>query len=143
MLLFCERCDRQPGTDGKIWERTETPQNAAFGTRSSFRSHADKNNPPFQTQSLSENRGLAANEPMLVSDRELDLRMTEQQANRARIVREAIASAMEKLEASHMKPTLADLVRLLQIEKELDADEPREIVVRWVETATVNALKER
>jgi hypothetical protein len=80
---------------------------------------------------------------MLVSDRELDLRMTEQQANRARIVREAIASAMEKLEASHMKPTLADLVRLLQIEKELDADEPREIVVRWVETATVNALKER
>jgi pantothenate kinase len=80
---------------------------------------------------------------MLVSNRELDLRMTEQQTNRARIVRKAITSIEEKLGASEVKPTLADLVRLLQIEKELDADEPREIIVRWVETATVNALKER
>jgi hypothetical protein len=41
-----------------------------------------------------------------------------------------------------MKPTLADLVRLLQIEKELDADEPREVRVRWIEpAATENLLK--
>jgi hypothetical protein len=37
---------------------------------------------------------------------------------------------------------LADLVRLLQIEKELDADEPREVRVRWIESAaTAESLK--
>jgi len=61
------------------------------------------------------------------------LRMTEQQQNRARIVRKAIESIEAKLGTGEMKPTLADLVRLLQIEKELDADEPREVRVRWVE----------
>jgi hypothetical protein len=61
--------------------------------------------------------------------------MTEQQKHRARIVRRAIESIEEKLGTEAMKPTLADLVRLLQIEKELDAEEPREVRVRWIESA--------
>jgi hypothetical protein len=62
--------------------------------------------------------------------------MTDQQKHRARIVRKAIESIEAKLGTEAMKPTLADLVRLLQIEKELDADEPREVRVRWVESDT-------
>jgi hypothetical protein len=60
--------------------------------------------------------------------------MTEQQQHRARIVRKAIESIEQKLGTPAIKPTLADLVRLLQIEKELDADEPREVRVRWIES---------
>jgi len=66
--------------------------------------------------------------------------MTEQRKHRARIVRKAIESIEAKLGTPEMKPTLADLVRLLQIEKELDADEPREVRVRWVESDTTESL---
>ncbi|HXM41619.1 MAG TPA: hypothetical protein VN924_10225 [Bryobacteraceae bacterium] len=59
--------------------------------------------------------------------------MTEQRQHRARIVRKAIESIEAKLGSAEMKPTLADLVRLLQTEKELNADEPREVRVRWIE----------
>lgn len=34
---------------------------------------------------------------------------------------------------------MADLVRLLQVEKELNADEPREVRVRWTESDTMEA----
>jgi hypothetical protein len=60
--------------------------------------------------------------------------MTEQRLHRSRLVRKAIERIEEKLGTDAIKPTLADLVRLLQIEKELDADEPREVRVRWVES---------
>jgi hypothetical protein len=65
--------------------------------------------------------------------------MTEQQRHRARIVRKAIESIEEKLGTEVMKPALSDLVRLLQIEKELNADEPREVRVRWIEPNTTQA----
>ncbi|MGA2576972.1 MAG: hypothetical protein ABSH24_13205 [Bryobacteraceae bacterium] len=65
--------------------------------------------------------------------------MTEHQENRARIVRKAIESIEAKLGSGEMKPTLADLVRLLQIEKELNADEPREVRVQWVEPDTTGS----
>jgi hypothetical protein len=76
---------------------------------------------------------------MLVSNREKGLRMTEPQRHRARVVRKAIESIEAKLGTPEMKPMLADLVRLLQIEKELDADEPREVRVRWIESAATTA----
>jgi hypothetical protein len=66
--------------------------------------------------------------------------MTEQQQNRARIVRKAIESIEAKLGAPDMKPTLADLLRLLQMEKEMDADKTREVRVRWVEPDKMGSL---
>jgi hypothetical protein len=60
--------------------------------------------------------------------------MTEQQRHRAEIVRKAIQSIEQKLGTPEMRPTVGDLVRLLQIEKELSADEPREVRVRWIES---------
>lgn len=66
--------------------------------------------------------------------------MTDQRKYRARIVRKAIKSIEQKLGTDAIKPTLADLVRLLQIEKELDADQPREVRVRWVEPAKTTSV---
>jgi hypothetical protein len=66
--------------------------------------------------------------------------MTDQLKHRARIVRNAIESIEAKLESDNIKPTIGDLVRLLQIEKELDTDEPREIRVRWVDGDTKGTL---
>ena len=64
--------------------------------------------------------------------------MREQQQHRARIVKRAIDSIEQKLGTGAIRPTLVDLLRLLQIEKELDADEPRQVRVRWVESDTTN-----
>jgi len=61
--------------------------------------------------------------------------VTEQQERRARIVKKAIDSIEKKLGTEDVKHTLTDLVRLLQIEKELEADEPREVRVQWVESS--------
>jgi|HubBroStandDraft_1064217.scaffolds.fasta_scaffold01184_6 hypothetical protein len=60
--------------------------------------------------------------------------MTKQQRHRARIVRKAIESIEKNLGAGDPKATLADLVRLLQIEKEPAVHEPREVRVRWIES---------
>jgi hypothetical protein len=62
--------------------------------------------------------------------------MTEEQKHQARIVREAIKNIEAELETSETKPPLADLIRLLQIEKELAAEEPREVRMRWIESDT-------
>jgi hypothetical protein len=66
--------------------------------------------------------------------------MTTQQRHKARIVRRAIDNIEQKLETHEMKPTLTDLVRLLQIEKGLGEDEPCEVRVRWAESDTDELL---
>lgn len=51
-------------------------------------------------------------------------------------VRRLLQSAIEKVDAvlnsKEYKPTLGDYLKLMQLEKEFEADEPKEIVVRWV-----------
>ncbi|HUE05637.1 MAG TPA: hypothetical protein VMR62_39205 [Bryobacteraceae bacterium] len=69
--------------------------------------------------------------------------MTEQQKHRARIVRKAIENIETRLGTQEIKPTVADLVRLLQIEKELETDEPREVRVRWVESEPTESLTKK
>ena len=39
----------------------------------------------------------------------------------------------KKLSSDDMKASLADYIRLVQLEKELETDEPREIKVTWVD----------
>ena len=50
-----------------------------------------------------------------------------------KIVQELLEKAEAKLGGDDMKLTLADYVRLVQLKRELDEDEPREIRVTWVE----------
>ena len=52
----------------------------------------------------------------------------------AHTLRRAIEIIEDDLENKTYKPTLADLVRLLQIEKAIGADAPLEVRVRWVES---------
>ncbi len=53
------------------------------------------------------------------------------------LVRDVIEKIEARLEKNEFKPTVADLVRLLQLEKELkeekQAERPKEVKVSWVE----------
>jgi len=49
-----------------------------------------------------------------------------------RLVEKAIESIGSKLETNEVKGTMGDLIRLLQFQKEMDGEEPREIEVKWV-----------
>ena len=39
----------------------------------------------------------------------------------------------EKLASDELKPTVGDFIRLVQLDKELTEEQPREIKVSWVE----------
>jgi hypothetical protein len=56
-------------------------------------------------------------------------------AQRAKLVEKAIEKIEAKLGAEDVKATFADFIRLLQLQKELQADQPQEIKVTWVEPA--------
>ena len=53
--------------------------------------------------------------------------------NKAAFVREVISKIEEKLSGDDAKPSVGDFIRLLQLEKELEEEQPREIQVSWVE----------
>jgi hypothetical protein len=53
--------------------------------------------------------------------------------SQADIVRELLETVEKKLGGPEVKATLADYIRLVQLRKELEEDEPREIRVTWVE----------
>ena len=49
------------------------------------------------------------------------------------ILTKIIANMEEKLGKEEFKPSLADYLKLVQLEKDLDGEEPKEIRVTWVE----------
>ena len=51
----------------------------------------------------------------------------------AALVEKVIQNIEEKLKSDQLKPTVGDLIRLLQLEKELEEEQPKEIKVLWVE----------
>lgn len=51
----------------------------------------------------------------------------------ARVVEELIERAERNLAKDDVKATVADYIRLVQLQKELAEDEPRDIEVRWVD----------
>ncbi len=55
--------------------------------------------------------------------------------NKAALIKKAILNIEEKLESNEVKATIGDFIRLLQLEKELEKDRPRDIRVTWVEPA--------
>lgn len=56
-----------------------------------------------------------------------------ERAKRARFIEDLLARMEEKL-AEEAKGSLADFIRLLQLQKEFEQELPREIKVRWVES---------
>jgi len=51
--------------------------------------------------------------------------------SQARVVKKLLAKVEKKLSDQDVKATLGDYIRLVQLQKELDEDEPKEIKVTW------------
>jgi len=53
----------------------------------------------------------------------------------AAVVQKLLKNVERKLGGEDVKATLGDYIRLMQLQKELEEDEPRDITVTWVEPA--------
>jgi hypothetical protein len=62
--------------------------------------------------------------------------------DRAYMVEKAIQRIEEKLGASDVKATFGDFIKLLQLQKELQIDQPREITVTWIEPSETESASE-
>ena len=63
--------------------------------------------------------------------------------DRAELVKTAIQRMEKKLSAADVKATFGDFIRLLQLQKELQVDEPREIKVTWIEPSETESASEK
>ena len=59
----------------------------------------------------------------------------------ARLVQKAIEVFEKKLDEKNV--TVGEFVRLLELHKEIDADEPKEIKVTWVESGEKESTSEK
>jgi hypothetical protein len=64
---------------------------------------------------------------------------SEEPIDKAALVNKLLHSIEKRLEKDELKATLGDLIRLLQLQKELDDEQPGEIEVKWVEPEPVSA----
>jgi len=55
------------------------------------------------------------------------------QADEAELVSGLIKKIQAKLGSDEFKPTVGDLLRLLQLEQEMEEEQPREIKVSWID----------
>ncbi len=63
-------------------------------------------------------------------------------SDRADLLEKAIQNIEKKLGTSDVKATFADFIRLLQLQKELQAGEPREIKVTWIDPSQTESASE-
>ncbi len=54
--------------------------------------------------------------------------------NKKALVKKVLQNIGTKIENNELKPTVGDFIRLLQLEKELLEETPKEIKVSWVES---------
>ncbi len=62
--------------------------------------------------------------------------------NRAELLEKAIHSIEAKLGSSDVKATFSDFIRLLQLQKEMQIDQPREIKVTWIDPSETESASE-
>jgi hypothetical protein len=55
-------------------------------------------------------------------------------AEQGKLIARALESVETRLKASSLTPTISDFIRLLQLQKEMGFDQPRQVNVQWVET---------
>jgi len=68
---------------------------------------------------------------------------TKRAKDKKALVKQAIRQIGEKIENNELKPTVGDFIRLLQLEKELLEETPKEIRVSWVEPEEKEYVPER
>ena len=56
-----------------------------------------------------------------------------EQERRAGVVKRLLENVEKKLSENEVKATLGDYIKLVQLQKELDEEPPKEIKVTWVE----------
>jgi len=79
-----------------------------------------------------------AKESDKTSEPESGERKTEEQekrASKAEMIEDMIQQTREKLKGKGAKASLGDFIRLLQLQREIEEDAPKEVRVTWVETA--------
>jgi len=59
------------------------------------------------------------------------------------LVEDAIQSIGEQLKDKKVRATLGDLIRLLQLQKELTAEDAKEIKITWVEPGETKPVTEK
>jgi len=60
--------------------------------------------------------------------------MAENENGKARDIQQAIQRLELRIASPENKATMADLIRLLQAEKELEPETPREIHIKWIDS---------
>jgi hypothetical protein len=63
-------------------------------------------------------------------------------AHRADLLDRAIQSIEQKLGSSDVKATFGDFIRLLQLQKEMQVEQPREIKVTWIDPSETESVSE-
>jgi len=63
-------------------------------------------------------------------------------ANRAELLDKAIQRIEEKLGSADVKATFGDFIKLLQLQKEMQVDQPREIKVTWIDPSETESASE-
>jgi hypothetical protein len=63
-------------------------------------------------------------------------------ANRAELLDKAIQRIEEKLGSADVKATFGDLIKLLQLQKEMQVEQPREIKVTWIDPSETESASE-
>ncbi|MBZ5590651.1 MAG: hypothetical protein LAP39_00330 [Acidobacteriia bacterium] len=63
-------------------------------------------------------------------------------ANRAQLLDKAIQRIEEKLGSADVKATFGDFIKLLQLQKEMQLDQPREIKVTWIDPSETESASE-
>ena len=62
--------------------------------------------------------------------------------DRAELLEKAIQKIEERLGSSDVKATFSDFIRLLQLQKEMQIDQPREIKVTWIDPSETESASE-
>ena len=63
-------------------------------------------------------------------------------ADRAELLDKAIQRIEEKLGSADVKATFGDFIKLLQLQKEMQIDQPREIKVTWIDPSETESASE-
>ncbi len=58
------------------------------------------------------------------------------------VLNKAIGRLLEQLEDGSLKGSMADLVRLLQLQNEMTDSEPRPVTVRWIDACQTTSANE-
>ena len=64
-------------------------------------------------------------------------------ANKAELVEKAIQRIEKRMESDEMKASFGDFIRLLQLHKELQIDQPSEIKITWIEPDGTEYVSEK